>query len=74
MLNFIHRIAYEKKSTPEEISLAWMLCIKPWKVHIPGMRKIERLQENVNMADILLFEEVKQIDCSLNTIHVSDVY
>lgn len=75
LLQLIRRIAAEKNATPAQISLAWMLCKKPWIVPIPGTRKLDRLQENAGAADITLSEEeVKQIDKALDAMPMSDVY
>ena len=43
LLQLIRYIASEKNATPAQISLAWMLCKKPWIVPIPGTRKPDRL-------------------------------
>lgn len=44
-------------------------------VPIPGTRKLQRLEENIGAADILLTdEEVSRIDETLNTIKMSDVF
>lgn len=75
LLEFIRRIAAEKNATPAQISLAWMLCKKPWIVPIPGTRKVYRLQENAGAADVILSgEEVKQIDWILAMTPISDVF
>ncbi len=75
LLQFIRRIASERHVTPAQISLAWMLCKKPWIVPIPGTRKSDRLKENAGAVDVLLSEEeVKQIDHALDTMSMSDVY
>ena len=46
--------AAEKKATPAQIALAWLLAQKPWIVPIPGTRKLERLEENLGAVDIEL--------------------
>ena len=75
LLELIRRIASEKNATPAQISLAWMLCKKPWIVPIPGTRKLDRLQENAGAADIILSEEeVKQIDNALDGMPMSGVF
>lgn len=75
LLQLIRRIAAEKNATPAQISLAWMLCKKPWIVPIPGTRKLDRLQENAGATDVMLTDaEVKQIDKTLDAIPMSDVY
>lgn len=75
LLQFIRYIASKKNATPAQISLAWMLCKKPWIVPIPGTRKPDRLQENAGTADITLSEEeVKQIDQALDAMPMSGVF
>ena len=75
LLQLIRRIAAEKNATPAQISLAWMLCKKPWIVPIPGTRKLNRLQENAGATDVMLTDaEVKQIDKTLDAMPMSDVY
>ena len=75
LFSLISRIATEKSATPAQISLAWMLCKRPWIVPIPGTRKSDRLLENAGAADIILSDdEVKQIDRALNTMPMSDVF
>lgn len=67
LLQLIRRIAGEKDATPAQISLAWMLCKKPWIIPIPGSRKPERLRENLEAAQVSLSaEEVARIDAALD--------
>lgn len=75
LLALLHRMAEEKKGTPAQISLAWMLCKKPYLVPIPGSRKKERLLENAGAADVVLTqEEVKALDDALDAMEMSDVF
>lgn len=75
LLELLHRLAEEKGAVPAQISLAWMLCKKPYIVPIPGTRKLERMQENAGAADILLTEaEVKALDDALDTMKLSEVF
>lgn len=75
LLELIRHIADGKNATPAQISLAWMLCKKPWIVPIPGTRRLDRLQENAGAADITLSEEeVKQIDQALDAMPMSGVF
>ena len=65
----------EKEATPAQISLAWMLCKKPYLVPIPGTRKTERMKENKASAEILLtLEEVRSIDQALDNMEMSAVF
>ena len=71
----LHSLATEKGATPAQISLAWMLCKKPYIVPIPGSRKAERIKENGAAADIeLTAEEVKAIDAKLDGMEMSAVF
>lgn len=75
LLGFIRILAEEKKGTPAQISLAWMMCKKPYIVPIPGSRKIERVRENAGAADILLTEdEIAEIDKQLDKMEMSGVF
>lgn len=75
LLELLREIADEKKATPAQISLSWMLCKKPYIVPIPGTRKKDRLKENAKAADVRLTdEEVKALDEALNTMKMSDVF
>lgn len=66
-LDLVRTMAAEKNATPAQISLAWMLCKKPWIVPIPGSRKPERLRENLEAARAeLSAEEVARIDRTLD--------
>lgn len=67
LLILLNDMAEKKQATPAQISLAWMLCKKPFIIPIPGSRKEERLKENIGAADIILTEqEIKTIDEKLN--------
>jgi aryl-alcohol dehydrogenase-like predicted oxidoreductase len=54
MVDLLGRIAGEKKATPAQIALAWLLAQKPWIVPIPGTTKLARLDENLGAAAIQL--------------------
>lgn len=69
LLELLHKLAEEKNATQAQISLAWMLCKKPYIVPIPGTRKEHRLRENLGAADILLTkQEIAEIDSRLDTM------
>lgn len=75
LLALLHRIAEEKNATPAQISLAWMLCKKPYLVPIPGSRKVERMKENAGAADVVLtVEEVRALDDALGAMEMSEVF
>lgn len=63
LVNPIGEFAKEKKATPAQIALAWLLAKKPWIVPIPGTTKLHRLQENVGAANFTLsLADVRQLD------------
>lgn len=75
LLALLHTMAVEKNATPAQISLAWILCKKPYLVPIPGSRKAERMRENADAADIILTaDEVKTLDDALDEMEMSDVF
>ena len=74
LLDGIHVMAQEKNATPAQISLAWMLCKKPWIVPIPGTSKSVRITENAGAADISLsHDDINRIDMLLDGIDL-DVF
>ena len=54
LLDLIRSFAAEKKATPAQIALAWLLAQKSWIVPIPGTRKLERLEENMGAVTVNL--------------------
>lgn len=75
LLTLLYQTAQEKQATPAQISLAWMLCKKPYLVPIPGSRKAERLKENYDASGIMLTaEEVKALDDALDKMKMSNVF
>jgi aryl-alcohol dehydrogenase-like predicted oxidoreductase len=54
LVDLLKRIASEKKATPAQIALAWLLAQKPWIVPIPGTTKLHRLEENIAAAKVEL--------------------
>ncbi len=71
LLALLNELAEEKQATPAQISLAWMLCKKPFIIPIPGSRKPERLKENFGAAEIILTaEEITAIDKKLDTMTI----
>lgn len=46
LLQLLLEMAAEKNATPAQISMAWMLCKRPWIVPIPGTCRIVRERTN----------------------------
>lgn len=75
LLALLHRTALEKEATPAQVSLAWMLCKKPYIVPIPGSRKERRLKENAGASEIELTAlEIKALDEALDAMKMSEVF
>ena len=63
LVDVLGRFAKQKKATPAQIALAWVLAQKPWIVPIPGTTKLQRLEENIASASIeLTRDDLRQID------------
>ncbi len=68
-------LSARKQATPAQISMAWMLCKKPWIVPIPGSRHVDRIRENAGAAEVsLTADEVLAIDEALSGMEMSAVY
>ena len=75
LLDTLRQLAAAHSATPAQLSLAWMLCKKPYIVPIPGSRKVERMRENAGAAEVQLSAgEVTQLDHILDTIPMSAVF
>ena len=57
LVDVIASFAEQKKATPAQIALAWLLAKKPWIVPIPGTTKLSRLEENLGAANLKLTTE-----------------
>jgi len=63
--------AAQKKATPAQIALAWLLAQKPWIVPIPGTTKLHRFEENIGAVAIELApDDLRQIDNAASKIAV----
>ncbi len=54
LVDLLRRFAAQKKASPAQIALAWLLAKKPWIVPIPGTTKLHRLEENLGAVDVEL--------------------
>ena len=62
LVDLIGEFAAQKKATPAQIALAWVLAQKPWIVPIPGTTKLHRLEENLGGVDVeLTADDLRQI-------------
>ena len=71
MVELIRRIAGEKRATPAQIALAWLLAQRPWIVPIPGTTKLHRLEENLGAVTVELApDDLREIDEAASAIEV----
>jgi aryl-alcohol dehydrogenase-like predicted oxidoreductase len=71
VVDLIGKVAEQKKATPAQIALAWILAQKPWMVPIPGTTKLHRLEENIGAANVqLTADDLRQIDNASSKIPV----
>jgi aryl-alcohol dehydrogenase-like predicted oxidoreductase len=71
LVDRLSALAAQKKVTPAQIALAWLLAQKPWIVPIPGTTKVQRMKENTAAADVpLTAAELGQIGDALAQIKV----
>ena len=71
LVDLLGKIAENKKATPAQIALAWLLARKPWIVPIPGTTKPERLDENIGAVEIELTpDDLSEIESAASTIEV----
>jgi aryl-alcohol dehydrogenase-like predicted oxidoreductase len=71
LVALIGNFAQQKKATPAQIALAWLLAQKPWIVPIPGTTKLSRLEENIGAAAVeLTREDLLQLEAATAKISV----
>jgi aryl-alcohol dehydrogenase-like predicted oxidoreductase len=71
VVDLLGRIAQQKKATPAQIALAWLLAQKPWMVPIPGTTKVARLEENLGAVTAeLTADDLREIDGAASKIKI----
>jgi len=71
LVEVLTQFAQQKKATPAQIAIAWILAQKPWIVPIPGTTKLHRLEENLGGANVSLTPaELRQIEESSSRIQL----
>jgi aryl-alcohol dehydrogenase-like predicted oxidoreductase len=71
VVDLIGRFAQQKKATPAQIALAWLLAQKPWIVPIPGTTKLHRLEENLGAVNVELSpDDLRQLEAAAGKIPV----
>jgi aryl-alcohol dehydrogenase-like predicted oxidoreductase len=71
LVDLLGRFAQQKKATPAQIALAWLLAQKPWIVPIPGTTKLVRLEENMGALNVKLSaEDLRELETAASKIAV----
>jgi aryl-alcohol dehydrogenase-like predicted oxidoreductase len=71
VVDLLGKFAQQKKATPAQIALAWLLAQKPWIVPIPGTTKRHRLEENIGAVNVELSpEELRELETAASKIAV----
>ncbi len=71
VVDLVSKFAEQKKATPAQIALAWILAQKPWMVPIPGTTKLHRVEENIGATAVELTPgDLRQIDNATSKIPV----
>jgi len=71
LVDVVKGFAQQKKATPAQIALAWLLAKKPWIVPIPGTTKLSRLEENLGGAAIeLTADDVRALEEASSAIKI----
>jgi len=71
LVDMVIEFAGQKKVTPSQIALAWLLAQKPWIVPIPGTTKLPRLEENIGATRVeLTADDLAAIDRASAAIEI----
>ncbi len=71
VVDLVRRIADQKRVTPAQIALSWLLSQRPWIVPIPGTTKLDRLEENLGAVDVeLTSDDLGEINQALEGVSI----
>jgi aryl-alcohol dehydrogenase-like predicted oxidoreductase len=71
LIDLIAKFAEQKKATPAQIALAWVLGQKPWIAPIPGTTKLHRLEENLGGVEVeLTADDLREIENITSRVEV----
>jgi aryl-alcohol dehydrogenase-like predicted oxidoreductase len=71
LVEVITSFAKQKKATPAQIALAWLLAKKPWIVSIPGTTRLARLEENLGAANVELTpDDVRALEDTSSSVKI----
>jgi aryl-alcohol dehydrogenase-like predicted oxidoreductase len=71
IVDLVKRIAAEKSATPAQIALAWLLARQRFIVPIFGTRRLERVTENLDAANVTLTaDDMRDIETTAARIKI----
>lgn len=71
LVEMLNAIAGKKGVSTVQIALSWLLAQKPFIVPIPGMDKIEYIEDNIKSASVkLTAEDLHEIEIGLASINI----
>jgi aryl-alcohol dehydrogenase-like predicted oxidoreductase len=71
LVDLLKRMAEQKKATPAQIALAWLLAQRSWIVPIPGTTKLHRFEENIRASSVqLTANDLAEIERAVSAIAV----
>lgn len=71
LVSMLNAMAERKGVSTVQIALAWLLVQKPFIVPIPGMDKIEYIEDNIRSVDLkLTTDDLKEIDEMLLKVEI----
>jgi aryl-alcohol dehydrogenase-like predicted oxidoreductase len=71
LVDLIGKFAQQKKATPAQVALAWLLAQKVWIVPIPGTTKLHRLEENIGAVQVQLSpDDLRELENAASKIAV----
>jgi aryl-alcohol dehydrogenase-like predicted oxidoreductase len=72
LVDLLKKIGDKKSATPAQVALAWLLAQKPWIVPIPGTTKVNRLEENLEAANVELgVDDLEEIEQATSRIKIA---
>jgi len=72
VVELLETIGEQRRATPAQIALTWLLAQQPWIVPIPGTTKLNRLEENIAAAAIELTpDDLRSIHAAASQITVA---
>ena len=71
VVDVLKKLAEQKKVTPAQMALVWLLAQKPWIVPIPGTTRLARLEENIGAVSVkLTSDDLREIESAVSKITV----